>query len=315
MDSIIRGICISSRYQKDFETVKGYIHQITPDVEVFPFSDVLEDPSVLDHCDFIFTIGGDGSVAWVVREFFDRYNRVDLLKPIVPIIRPTSVGYLMQMKFEERDFKKGYNRILEEKYTVVNRTVLSTYIGEKRFIAVNEIFVSCSPRLAIFRISMPSMGTSVTSMTNTMADGVMVVSSIGSTGWSLSHQGMINLSEDALQIMFVGGIHSAANFIVPREPIHIDIELKNTPITDETITAYQEQRRLLGIPKDHDAEETLNILFGVKVVIDGKVEGFGVEKLEVDSTLEVPFVFMHKETNLDKARKLTEQPNVQKLNY
>ena len=311
----IRGICISSRLEKDYLTVRDYILRLTPDVEVIPFTTVLKDITLLEKCDFIFTIGGDGSVAWVVREFFSHYSRVDLLKPIVPIIRPSSVGYLMQMKFAEREFLKGYQHIIDGKYTIVNRTVLSTTVGKRRFIAVNEIFISCSPRLAVFSLKMPNVGSTVTPMTNTMADGVMVVSAIGSTGWSLSHQGMINLNEDTLQIMFVGGIHSAANFVVPRQPIKIEINLKNSPITEETIQAYQDQRKIRGIPEDYDAEETLDILFGTKVIIDGKVEGFGITEIEVDSSLEVPFVFMQKETNMDKARKLTEQPNIKRLSY
>lgn len=44
-------------------------------------------------------------------------------------------------------------------------------------------------------------------MTCTMADGVMLITSIGSTGWALSHKGLINLNEDSLELLFVGQLN------------------------------------------------------------------------------------------------------------
>ena len=68
----------------------------------------------------------------------------------------------------------------------------------------------------------------------------------------------INLDENSLQLIFVGGIHSSANFTLPRynqeyqlndyrNPIKIQVELKNSSITQETIESYQATRYWVDI--------------------------------------------------------------------
>ncbi|MHA2092999.1 MAG: hypothetical protein ACW98K_19305, partial [Candidatus Kariarchaeaceae archaeon] len=69
-------------------------------------------------------------------------------------------------------------------------------------------------------------------------------------------------------------------------------------------------RRKHQLPKDDNAKETLDIVYGPRIIIDGKVVAFGINEIEIDSHLSIPFVFLHQETVVDKARKLTQQPSV-----
>ncbi|KKM25223.1 hypothetical protein LCGC14_1597110, partial [marine sediment metagenome] len=99
-------------------------------------------------------------------------------------------------------------------------------------------------------------------------------------------------------------IHSTANFILPKEKIRLNLELKNPVITKETIGAYNQFREKFKLPKDKNPSKTLEIVYGPRVVIDGKVQAFGVKELEIDPSLSIPFMVLN-ESVVDKARKLT----------
>lgn len=318
MTGHISGICLSAREDSEYTHIQQMIKELSPQTKIISFDDVLLHPNLLEECDFIFTVGGDGTVAWLIKTYFERHETVESLKPIVPVIRPSSIGYLMQLKYEEEYFKKGFRNLMDGKYSVHNRTVLKTTLYGSQYLVVNEIFIACTPHLGKFKISIHNEenGSSrFNPMTSTMADGVIVSTSIGSTGWSLSHNGLINLDEDSLQVVFVGGIHSSANFVVPRKSMIIDLEVKNSSITDDTVLAYQNSRKKLGNQLDNDPTTTLNIIFGPRIIIDGKIVAFGINEVDIDSTHTVPFVYLQHETDIDKARKLTQQPDVKETVY
>ncbi|MHA2403608.1 MAG: hypothetical protein ACXADH_11505 [Candidatus Kariarchaeaceae archaeon] len=310
MSGTIRGICISAHAKHEYEKVSDMILKQSPETVIINFDDVLQDISMLDQCDYIFTIGGDGSVAWLVGTFFEVFGSVKNLKPIVPVIRPESIGYLKQIDFEETEFIAGLKSILSGHFTIQDRTILKTKISGHSYVAVNEIYINTAPDLAKFTVSIMHDNSHFHPMTTTMADGVMVVTSIGSSGWALSFRGQISLNEDSLEVVFVGGIHSSANFTLPRRPIKIALDIKNSAITDETLHAYEKARKKHQLPIDEFAHATLDIVYGPRIIIDGKVIAFGKNEIEIDSSLSIPFVFLHQETVVDKARKLTQQPSV-----
>jgi NAD kinase len=313
----IASICISAREKSEFIHISGLIKEMSPDTRIYTFEEVIQNNDLLDEIDFIFTVGGDGTVAWLIKTFFEQIGSIKKIKPIIPIIRPTSIGYLMQLKYETEEFKLGYQKILQGKYSIQNRTVLKTKLYDKYHIAVNEIYIACTPHLGKFKLSLEEknkfdLGNPITT---TMADGIILSTSIGSTGWSLSHNGLISLDEDSLQVVFVGGIHSSANFLIPRKRFVLDLELKNSSITDDTVDAYLNSRKEMGYTTDTAPQETLNIIFGSRIIIDGKIVAFGINVIEVDPCESVPFVYLQYETNIDKARKLTKQPDVTETQY
>lgn len=308
--SVVRGICLSASQKEEFDAVATMIHQVSPATEIIDFYDVLKEISLLDKCDFIFTVGGDGSVAWLIRTFFDTYLSLDALKPLVPVIRPSSVGYLKQLSYEKEKFIDGFKKILNNNFTVNDRIILHTIINDKPYVAVNEIYLSVAPHIGTFNLSLGHSNVEYSPMTTTMADGVMVVTPIGSTGWNLSHNGLINLDEQSLQVVFVGGIHSSANFIIPTKPLQLSVELKNSSIVAETVESYVQSRKIMGYAIDPRPRDTLSVLFNTRVIIDGKIIAFGETSLEIYSTYSVPFIQLSEESSLDKARKLTRQPDV-----
>ncbi len=307
MSTPIKGICISSREKHEYTKVKNLILSQSPETKCYHFSEAIVDPSILDECDFIFTVGGDGSVAWLVRTFYDAFNSIAKLKPIVPVTRPTSVGYLKQLEFSERKFIEGFQRILSGDYHIHNRTILRAAIENKKYLAVNEIYAQVNPHLANFTVQIET-GTKgeYSTITSTMADGVMISTSIGSTGWSLSHGGYISLDENSLQILILGGVHSSANFIVPRKKVRVLLELKNSTISEQALEAYSIAREREGLPVDSNPQKTLEILYGSRLVLDGKTINFGIKEFIADPSLSIPFVTLRKHSEIEKVRRLTE---------
>ncbi|MHA2253591.1 MAG: hypothetical protein ACXAD7_24745 [Candidatus Kariarchaeaceae archaeon] len=306
----IRGICISAHAKHEFEQVKKMILDVSPSLKIINFYDVLKDITLLDKCDCIFTVGGDGSVAWLIQTFFEAFGNVKKLKPIVPVIRPESIGYLKQLDFEEAKFISGMEQIIDGHFTIQDRTILKTEISGHPYVAVNEIFLYSAPQLGKFTVYIKHDNSHYDHMTTTMADGVMVVTPIGSTGWALSYRGQISLNEESLGLVFAGGIHSSADFTLPRRPIKLTLDLKNSSITEDTITAYEKTRQKLGLSEDQSPPDTLAIVYGPRVLIDGKVVSFDTNEIEIDSSFSIPFVILHQETVVDKVRKLTQQPSV-----
>lgn len=306
----IKGICISSSDTEEYNLVKKMIKDLSPNTKIYDFSDVLEDYRILEKCDFIFTIGGDGSVAWLVGTFFDTFGTVKPLKPIIPVVRPQSIGYLKQIDLEEDNFKIGFTDLLNSQFHIRNRTILKSIICDKAHVAVNEIFLMSSPHLGQFTVSIQDNDDGFRPITTTMADGAMITTSLGSTGWGLSYKGQINLDEESVELIFAGGIHSAANFTLPRKPIKLQFTLKNTIINENTLKVYQKRREQLGLPQDIDPNSTLEIAYGSRVLVDGRIVGLGTNEVEIDSSDTIPFVFLHRESIVHKTLKLTKQPDV-----
>ncbi|MFV2014559.1 MAG: hypothetical protein ACC656_03970 [Candidatus Heimdallarchaeota archaeon] len=306
----IAGICISSRNLDEYQIVKNLINELSPNTEIFDFADVLKDISILEKCDFILTIGGDGSVAWLVGTFFETFNTVKSLKPIIPVVRPQSIGYLKQIDLEEEKFKIGFTDLLKGEYHIRNRTILKTTIVGHPYVAVNEIFLMSSPHLGQFTVYIQHNDDGFLPITTTMADGAMISTGLGSTGWGLSYRGQISLTENSIGLTFAGGIHTSANFTLPRKLVKMKFNLKNTIINKNTLIIYEKQREVLGLPKDDDPNSTLELVYGSRVLVDGRIVGFGIEEVEIDSSESIPFVFLNRESVVDKARKLTRQPDV-----
>ena len=310
----IKGVCISARESSEFLSVEKMILKEAPNTKIISFENVLLRPDLLEQSDKILTVGGDGSVAWLIGTIYKALERVDILKPIVPVIRPNSIGYLRQLDLQpEETFREGFRSILNGEYRIQHRAILKTTIFGQNYIGVNEIYLHCDPYLGKYRVWVENIDhPTFELLTDTMADGLMISTAMGSTAWALSHGGMIDINEDALELVFVGGVHSTSNFIINRRRIKIELTLKNPAIIKETIGAYNEARARIGLEKDPVSSKTLELVYGSRVVIDGKIMSFGVTELEIDPSLSAPLLVLERETVIAKARELTKIPKYRK---
>ncbi len=282
------------------ESASDAIHPIT-------FNEMHFHPDLLQEVDFILPIGGDGSVSYVIREFYRHMKNINLLKPVVPVVRPESIGYLRELSIgDETEFKERVCRLLTGDYKIVHRRILKVEWLEEDFVAVNEVYLTTNPTMGVFRISLNGE-----IFSETMADGIMIATSIGSTAWSLSLSGTVNLNEDALILIPVGGSHGTAKFILPCQTVTIECQLKNPVITKDTIWAYQRAREIKGLQRDANSLGTLEVIYSPRILADGKVIAF-MPLLEADNTIKidiysnytVPFVTFG--SYLEKARILTQ---------
>jgi hypothetical protein len=228
------------------------------------------------------------------------------MKPIVPVVRPESVGYLKQLDFEADKFKSGFEKLLRGEYEVIQRTVLKAFVNNEKNISVNEVMMTCNPHLGKFTINLEHESGIKEVIAEIYADGVMVVTSIGSTAWAMSHGGLLNLDEGALEIIFIGAMHGGANYIIPKlGKIHINLELKNPVITKETVYAYNQARKKHSLPPDPNSRETLKTVYSSQIIVDGKVVDFGTKNVEIDPNCSIPFVIIKDHSPFEKARQLT----------
>lgn len=303
----IRGVVVSARERSEFELVREQIFECDDSINVITFEEILHSPNILrDKIDLILTIGGDGSVAYLIGAYYKAFETIEGIKPIVPVVRPESVGYLKQLDLERVKFKEGFKKLLSGDYEVIPRTVLEITVDEHKIVAVNEVLFSSSPHLGKFTVSIVNGKGSTEIIAEILADGAMVATSIGSTAWALSHGGLLNLHEDSLELLFIGAMHRGASYVIPRKgKIIINLDLKNPVVIKETIFAYNQAREKRNLPYDDNAWDTLNIIYSSQVIADGKVLTFGQKNITIDPNFAIPFVSIKDHTIYEKARKYT----------
>lgn len=134
--------------------------------------------------DLFFSIGGDGTILKTVT-----YIR-DLNIPIVGI-NTGRLGFLATIKKQE--IQDSIEKILAGKYTLSERSLLQVTIDDIEIFndinfALNEIVVSRKNTTSMISISTKLNGES---LTNYWADGLIVSTPTGSTGYSLSCGGPV----------------------------------------------------------------------------------------------------------------------------
>lgn len=167
------------------KTLKGFEELKTLDKPSFSQEKTLDK-----HFEFIFTFGGDGTILSAIN--FIRDSGV----PIVGI-NTGSLGFLAT--FNKNAFMKKLDCILEQKLHTVARSLLWIENGEKIFkkkcmpFALNEIAVLRKETTAMVTIEAYINGEFLTSY---WADGLIVSTPTGSTGYSLSCGGPIIAPEN-----------------------------------------------------------------------------------------------------------------------
>jgi NAD kinase len=304
--SKIRGVVISARENSEYELIRSQIFECDKTISCYHLDQIIETPKLLESVDFILTIGGDGSIAWLVAAYYKAFDGIEGIKPIIPVVRPESVGYLKQLDFEREKFKEGFKKLLRGEYEIIQRTVLALTVDNQKSIAVNEVSFSSNPHLGKFTVSIENGEGTREIIAEIFADGAMLATSIGSTAWALSHGGLLNISEESVELIFIGAMHKGANFVLPKKgKIGIQLELKNPVITKETVFAYNQARKLRNLPIDPQAKDTLTVVYSSQVLADGKVLTFGSKSITIDPNCSIPFVIIKDHSVYEKARKYT----------
>ena len=145
--------------------------------------------------DFLICVGGDGSMLQAVTRVKNKN---------VPIlgINTGRLGFLTSLQKES--LNKGLEALWEKKYSLVHRSLLAIDIGAHQALlndfpfALNEISVSRKDTASLVSVKAEIDGHSLTTY---WADGLIVATPTGSTGYNLSSGGPIVLPETPSFVM------------------------------------------------------------------------------------------------------------------
>ena len=156
----------------------------------------LQEFSSLDaNTDYLICIGGDGSMLQAVTVVQD--SNVPILG-----INTGRLGFLTSLQKES--LNKGLQLLWEKKYRLVERTLLAVDLGKEQKLlgdfpyALNEISVSRKDTASLISVNASIDGKALTTY---WADGLIVTTPTGSTGYNLSSGGPIVLPETPSLVM------------------------------------------------------------------------------------------------------------------
>ncbi len=181
---------------------------------------------ITENADLLLVLGGDGTLLKVARDFV-KYN--------IPIlgINVGKVGFLTEIEIGE--INGHIEDIIERNYEIKERMMLETMVirnGDEicKFYALNDIVISKGPFSKLIKLK-----TTVNDhqLETYPGDGIIVATSTGSTGYSLSAGGpVINPELKAMVITPICPhlLHSRPVITSPEEKIIISINSNSTPV-------------------------------------------------------------------------------------
>ena len=176
----------SPEIKDDFNEIKKYfaVHNIELLLEensakMIGEKDGLCLEELASKVDFLVSIGGDGTLLSVVRKSFKH----DL--PILGIHMGT-LGFLTDILTDE--LETFLNDFVNQNYRIDNRMLVECTVGDKQFVAFNDIVISRKTVSSMIKLKAKIDGSSFNSY---YGDGVIISTPTGSTAYNLSVGGPI----------------------------------------------------------------------------------------------------------------------------
>jgi NAD+ kinase len=173
----------------------------------FPECQVMPEDEIPARCDLIFAFGGDGTMLRTI-------HKVKFYQTPVLGVNVGGLGFLTEIPLEQ--FEEMYRMILEGKYRIENRMMLEGRLkGDPEPIyALNEITVEKGYSTRVIEVQTHINGRY---FNDYVADGLIVSTATGSTGYSLSSNGPIMMPTSHCIILNPICPHSLTNrpVIVP----------------------------------------------------------------------------------------------------
>lgn len=172
---------------------------------------IFPEEELPDYCDMILAIGGDGTILSTVHLIGDRAT------PILGI-NVGGLGFLTEIPLE--NFMEEFEKIVEGKYRIEKRLMLEGHINDnpEPLFALNEILIDKGSSVRVIQIEMEVEGQFLNSY---IADGVLISTPTGSTGYSLSSGGPIVVPSTNVLVINPICPHSLTNrpTIIPADVI------------------------------------------------------------------------------------------------
>ena len=218
----------------------------------------------------VLVLGGDGTLLQAARDLVDR------ALPLLGINMGT-LGYLAEI--EHRNIRPALDKLIEGEYSVESRMMLRgvAYHQKRKLlsdIALNDIVITRNGRLRVVDFNVYVDGVFLTSYT---ADGIIISTPTGSTGYNLSVGGPIVAPQASLMLMTAIAPHTLnSRPIVLPEDVEVMIEIGSSHSTDVD-----------GAEATFDGDTSVKLNSGDKIVISKSIQKARLVKTKNTSFLEI----------------------------
>ena len=216
-------ISIAILSRKESITVMDVVTSLRKDLESKEFKVYSDETSMKDYAnwskviedvkkmspDYIVSVGGDGTLLWVLRSMDDE----------TPVLALNVGGRGILSEISPNNIGKSIKQLREKQYLIDSRNRISVSVNGKTLPpALNEVYVN---RVSQTRTSTYTMTIGGYKVKQRM-DGLMVSTSTGSTGHSLSFGGpYIHPNSTVFLVLMVGSIDRLPPIVLPTKPIEI----------------------------------------------------------------------------------------------
>lgn len=226
--------------------------------------------TISDDTECIFVLGGDGTLIRAARDTISKKI------PLIGINRG-KLGYLCEL--EEDSVFTAIDQLMQDCYTTENRTMLTGYSvkNSKKLVhknALNDIVIHRGGSPQLLHLIVYVNGEF---LFRYMADGILVATATGSTGYNLSAGGPI--VDPKANILLLSPINShtlnARSIVLsPNDEITIEI-------------GYRRMEKDENAQVSFDGENSLNLEVGDKIVIKKSEDSAKILRLSNVSFLEI----------------------------
>ena len=216
-------ISIAILSKKESITVMDVVTSLRKDLERKKFKVYSDETSIQDSAnwskviddvkkmnpDYIVSVGGDGTLLWVIRSMDDE----------TPVLAVNVGGRGILSEISPNNIKESIKKLRENQYLIDSRNRISVSVNGKTLPpALNEVYVN---RISQTRTSTYTMTIGGYKVKQRM-DGLMVSTSTGSTGHSLSFGGpYIHPDSAVFLVLMVGSIDRLPPIVLPTKPIEV----------------------------------------------------------------------------------------------
>ncbi|MDP7657831.1 MAG: NAD(+)/NADH kinase [Nitrososphaerales archaeon] len=220
---IHKEISIAILSRKESITVMDVVTSLRKDLESKEFKVYSDETSMKDYAnwskviedvkkmspDYIVSVGGDGTLLWVFRSMDDE----------TPVLALNVGGRGILSEISPNNIGKSIKQLQEKQYLIDSRNRISVSVNGKTLPpALNEVYVN---RISQTRTSTYTMTIGGYKVKQRM-DGLMVSTSTGSTGHSLSFGGpYIHPDSAVFLVLMVGSIDRLPPIVLPTKPIEV----------------------------------------------------------------------------------------------
>lgn len=218
----------------------------------------------------VLVIGGDGTLIRAAR---------NLVKKNIPLlgINLGKLGYLCEV--EENTIFPAIDELMADRYTIEQRMLLDGYTvqsgGEKiQRVALNDVVIHRTGALQIVNLNAYVNGEY---LYNFKADGIIVATPTGSTGYSMSAGGPIVDPKANLLLLTPINAHtlnSKSIVIGPEDEITIEVGMRRSQRDEQVEVSF-------------DGDPGVELKVGDKIVVHKAEESVGIIRLSKISFLEI----------------------------